>query len=215
MIYHAIGTHLGDCWSSLNYVLFQDDPCISMYFLSHSRGWKKRNAGKHFRKMIPLFKDGDRIKVTEELPTVRLTWRGIYNVPGYHETVYPWAGEGSKKVAYQFNGRNNGFAKNCKPWEEAWILEVLCELGYEPVQMGLPKSLKQSIKDLSRCCAFVGVESGFSVVSQSIVGLPITIIRNQIEEESIRHSQRGDGRIVKDAAEYIALLKSGQIAGIG
>ena len=201
-IFSAAGLGLGDCWATVNYALQKAEKHNITFKLAtwyKNSGGKIRNAKSKLTEILPLFRDisaGQVILVDDE-PTEKLSrdgggylkWFDVYNVP-YFSTKITWKKNDSKNICCHFDGKSHS-CKRCTTKEEKEIIKFLRDLGFNTIYLGKETSLEEAVNLLSKCEAFVGVDSGFCHIAHS-VRTPIHLIRNgrTIEEIEETHGNK-------------------------
>lgn len=179
-IHSPHGKALGDCWSVVNYFINlglekKEIIKLSLYYI---KGESIKRSDK-MSEILPLLEHNDMIEFAEKDPTMpKIHWTAGYKY-SFVSTKITWKPNRSKKVCYQFDGKSRKGEKNF-PSEaiEGHILSHAEFLGYEVVQLGSGKSLKQCVIDASECEFFIGIDSGMCHLAAS-VGIPIIFCQNK------------------------------------
>jgi len=213
-VFSAAGLGLGDCWATVNYALQKaedNDITFKLATWYKNRGGKIRNAESKLTEMIPLFRDisAGKVLLVDDAPTEKLArdgggylkWFDVYNVP-YVRTKTIWAENDSRDICCHFDGKSHS-CKRCSADEEKQIIEYLKNLGFNPIYLGKHTSLNEAVDLLSKCKAFIGVDSGFCHMAHS-VRTPIHLIRNgrTIEEIEETHGNKPFS-LYKNAKEFM------------
>jgi hypothetical protein len=206
MIWAASGLGLGDCWASVNYILRKSIENNKIEQVSHyyKKGNKKRNYYKKVNEIINLIESSGRIKLVNEDPTDKLTWKDVYKID-YFNTKVVWKNNNSNNVCYQFDGKSHNCKNMNSKEEEDKIIETLIDSGFNHVRLGGHLSLEENIELLSKCEFFIGVESGFAHIACS-VGTPIFMVVNGRTYQGVKDSH--ENRTLLLCKDYLDAISS-------
>lgn len=166
------GTHLGDCWSFVSYVLKYRIKTISV----------NDHTERKIREIIPLLDSNHRPTIVSNRKGARSVWSFGHK---YVRTKIHWTDRYYGKVCYQFDGRSSTQAKNLPRQKEFTLIEAIEKLGSIPVKLGSELSLLECVQEAATSDLFVGVESGMSHLCHS-VGVPTIIIPSSLGEDFIK-----------------------------
>jgi len=172
-IYKPCGTHLGDCWSFVSYMLLNEARTIS--------DGGNSGVNKKIIEIMPLLESKHRPSIISD-PDVQ--GAGSFGHK-YLRTKIKWQdGKFFNRICYQFDGRSNTGAKNMSKSKEKEMLECFNHLGVHATKLGSSLSLLNCVKVAAASDLFIGVESGMSHLCHS-VGVPTFIIANKLDKDHI------------------------------
>jgi len=172
-IYKPCGTHLGDCWSFVSYVLLNKVRTIS----DGGNG----GVNKKIMEIIPLLESKHRPSIISD-PDVGQAWTFGHK---YLRTKIKWHdGRFFNHICYQFDGKSGTGSKNMSKNKEREIFECFDYLGVRATRLGSSLSLLECVKAAATSDLFIGVESGMSHLCHS-VGVPTFIIANKLNNHHI------------------------------
>ncbi len=128
-----------------------------------------RQENDHGAEALRCIRSPGRVVVVPEPPShfVDDLGEALWKVP-YFPTIHQWKRGSHRRICYQFDGRTRPSATNPPSSEVEAFLAFWVSEGYEAIRLGLPMSMTQSIRWLSVCDAFIGVDSGISHLAHSV-----------------------------------------------
>jgi hypothetical protein len=177
IVWDTVGGGFGDLWCTVNFLLQKSQAAKDVIYLSRWDSFERRTDHKAtLEAMIDMIDaPGARVQVVDEVANMRVG--GEPFALRYLPTKIQWsrAGRQSRDICIQWAGVSSARMKNPSLGEQAKLIVWAKRTGHTLLPIGLPLTMQESARALSRCRAFVGPCSGMSHLCHS-VGAPCFLL---------------------------------------
>lgn len=192
LVYETQASHLGDCWASVNLLLRMSENNGQVIRVSDysdtghfiGSGAPLEETGGMVFRISQLLESKGRLKIAHEFGEIKASSNDAFQNP-YFPIKGGWKGQGSNKVACHLTG-GTSWNQNLSKNEVERVVWELRRRGYDPIPVGLPLSLEESVEVMRGCGMFVGIDSGLSHVAHSFTGLPVHIMQARLPKEHVQ-----------------------------